>query len=76
MVEILDNRSSEWIKISITQVQVDYQTKEWHIIANVLKYRSDNLIILYCYIYSGLLGTMGAIVWNSLGLTRNTRFIS
>jgi len=33
----------------MTHVQVDYQTKEWYIIANILKYGSNNLIILYYY---------------------------
>jgi len=35
-------------------------------VANVLKYRSDNLIILYCYTYSGLLGTTRVVIWNSM----------
>jgi len=51
MVVISDNRSSEELKTSVAQVQVNYQTKEWYMIANVLKYRSDNLIILLLYIF-------------------------
>jgi len=49
MIEILDNRSLERLKISMEQVQVDYQTKEWYMVANVLKYRSVNQVILYHY---------------------------
>ena len=74
MVVILDVGSSEGLKTSVAQVQVDYQTKEWYMIASVLKYRSDNLIILYCCTYSGLLGTMGVVVQNSMILIRNTVF--
>jgi len=62
MVMILDDRSLEWIKTSIAQVQINYQTKEQYIIANILKYKSDNLIILYHYAYSGLLGIIVIII--------------
>ena len=31
-------------------------------IANVLKYKGDNLIILYYYTYSGLLDTVGIVI--------------
>ena len=74
MVVILDVRSSEGLKTSVAQVQVDYQTKEWYMVASVLKYGSDNLIILYCCTYSGLLGTMGVVVQKSMRLMRNTGF--
>jgi len=43
-------------------------------VANILKYRSDNLIIFYYCIYSRLLSTIGAVIWNFIGLTRNARF--
>jgi len=59
MVIILDDGSLEELKTSVVQVQVDYPTKEWYIVVNVLKYRSDNLIILYCCIYSILLSVIG-----------------
>jgi len=59
---ILDDRSLEWIKTSIAQVQINYQTKEQYIVANILKYKSDNLIILYHYAYSGLLGIIVIII--------------
>jgi len=62
MVMILDDRSLEWIKTSIAQVQINYQTKEQYIVANILKYKSDNLIILYHYAYSGLLGIIVIII--------------
>ena len=39
-----------------------YQTKELYILANVLTYKSINLIIFYCYTYSGLLGTAGVVI--------------
>ena len=42
----------------MAQVQVNYQTKEWYIVVNVSKYRSNNLIIFYYCIYSGLSGTI------------------
>ena len=41
------------LKMSVAQVQVDYQTEEWYMVANIFKYRSVDLIILYCYAYSG-----------------------
>ena len=40
-------------------------------VANVLKYKSDNLIILYYYVYSRLLSTIETVIWNSIGLMRN-----
>ena len=43
-------------------------------VSNILKYESDNLIIFYYCIYSGLLDTLGVIVWNSMGLIRNVEF--
>ena len=49
------------VEMSVVQVQVNYQTKEWYMAANILQYRSDNLIIFYCCAYSGLLGTMGSL---------------
>jgi len=59
MVVILDDVSSEKLKTSMTQVQVDYQTKKLYMVANILKYKNVNLIIIYCYIYSRLLfGTL------------------
>ena len=66
MIVILDDKSSKGLRISAVQVQVDYQTKKQYMVANVLKYRSDNLIILYCYTYSGLLGTTRVVIWNSM----------
>ena len=44
--------------MSVTQVQVNYQTKEQYIVANVLKYESVNLIIFFHCIYSRLLETV------------------
>ena len=57
----------------MAQVQVDYQTKEQYIVANILKYRSDNPIILYYWAYSGLLGIVGVVVWNSMGVDEECR---
>ena len=51
MVMILDDRSLEELKMSITQVQIDYQTKEWYIVANIFKYESDNLTVVYTLDY-------------------------
>jgi len=47
------------LKTSVAQVQVDYQTEEWYIVANILKYRSIDLIILYHCAY---LDTMGVVI--------------
>jgi len=41
-------------------------------VANILKYM--DLIILYYYIYFGLLSTIEAVIWNSIGLMRNVGF--
>ena len=38
----------------------------------ILKYRTGNLIIIYCYAYSKLLGTTGVIIQNSIDLARGT----
>jgi len=43
-------------------------------VANILKYGSDNLITFYYYIYSRLLNTVEVVIWNSIGLIRNTEF--
>ena len=37
----------------------------------VLKYGTGNLIILYCYTYSGLSSIAGNFVWNSMRLMRS-----
>ena len=55
-------RALEEFKMSVIQVQVNYQTKELYIVVNILKYESVNLIIFYCCIYSGLLGTAMVVV--------------
>ena len=36
----------------------------------ILKYETSNLIIIYYYTYSGLLNTVGDIVWNFMELIR------
>jgi len=36
MVVILDDKSLEKIKMSVAQVQVDYQTKKLYMVANIL----------------------------------------
>ena len=59
MVIFLDNRSSKENKISIAQVQVNYQNKKLYMVTNILKYGIINLIIFYYSIYSELLNTMG-----------------
>jgi len=43
-------------------------------VANVFKYRSDNLIILNCCVYFGLLDTIGVVIQKSMKLMRNTDF--
>ena len=43
-------------------------------VANILKYRSSNLIILYCYTYSRLSDIIKITPWNSMELIRDIRF--
>ena len=38
---------------------------------NVLKYRTSNIMILYCCVYSRLLNTMEDIIQNSMGLIQS-----
>ena len=59
MVIFLDDRSSKENKISMAQVQVNYQNKKLYMVTNVLKYGIINPIIFYYSIYSELLNTMG-----------------
>ena len=53
---------------------IRHQTKEQYIAANILKYKSDNLIILYHCVYSGLLVTAEVIVQNFIKLMRYAEF--
>ena len=67
MVIFLDDRSSKENKISMAQVQVNYQNKKLYMVTNVLKYGIINPIIFYYSIYSELLNTMGFLFrtpWN------------
>ena len=48
---ILDEGSSEGNNMSVTQVQVNYQTRELYIVAIILKHRNYFLIILLLYIF-------------------------
>jgi len=43
-------------------------------VANILKYGSTDLIILYCYTYFKLLGTMKIVVQNSIRSIRAIEF--
>ena len=43
-------------------------------VANILKYGSNNLIMLYHCTYSELLGTMEVVIWSSMELMRNAGF--
>jgi len=61
MVIFLDDRSSKENKISIAQIQVNYQNKKLYMMGNVLKYEIINPIIFYYYTYSELLNTMGIL---------------
>ena len=61
MVIFLDDRSSKENKISMAQVQVNYQNKKLYMVANVLKYGIINPIIFYYYTYSELLNTIGIL---------------
>jgi len=44
-----------------------------YIVDYILKYETGNLIIIYCYIYSGLLSTIRDIIWKSMKLMRDVR---
>ena len=45
-----------------------------NMVAIILKYKSDYLIILYHCAYSKLLDTIGVIIWNSMRLIKNAGF--
>ena len=40
----------------------------------ILKYRTNNLIIIYYCMYSGLSDTIRDVVWNSMELMRSVMF--
>ena len=44
-------------------------------VVNILKYESDNLIILYYYTYSRLLGTIEIVIQNFIELMRSVKFV-
>jgi len=69
-------RAQKKFRTSITQVQVNYQTKKLYMVADILKYGSINLIIFYCYVYSRLLAIVGVVIQNSMGLMRNVKLDS
>ena len=60
--------------MSVAQVQINYQTKELYMMANILKYEIINQIIFYYYIYSELLGTVRVVAQNSIELMKNVEF--
>ena len=39
----------------------------------ILKYRTENLIILYCYMYSRLSNNTRNVIWSFIKLMRNIR---
>ena len=45
--------------------------RKQYIVDDVCKYETGNLMILYHCTYSGLLGTKGDVVQNSIGLIRS-----
>ena len=45
--------------------------RRWYIIDYILKYETGSLIMLYYYIYSGLLGTIEDVIQNSMEFMRN-----
>jgi len=62
------------MSVAQSKLIIRNQTKEQYIAANILKYKSDNLIILYHCAYSGLLVTAGVIVQNFIKLMRYAGF--
>ena len=47
-----------------------YKSKLIIKLRNILKYKSVNLIILYCYIYFMLLSTIEIVIWITMGLIK------
>ena len=55
----------------MAQFKLIIKLRKQYIIDYIFKYGTGNLIILYCYVYSRLSGTMGDIVWKSMELMRS-----
>ena len=45
-----------------------------NMVAIILKYKSDYLIILYYCTYPRLLNTIGIVIWNSMRLIKDAGF--
>ena len=49
-------RVQKYFKTSVAHIQIYYQTEKQYMLANILKYGGNNLIILYyCYMSSSLI---------------------
>jgi len=57
--------------ISIVQFKLIVRLRKTDIVDYILKYGTGNLIIIYCYIYSRLLGITKNVVWNFMKLIRD-----
>ena len=70
VVRILDNESSSG-DTSIAQFKLITRLRK--IVYSKL-YRTSNLIIIYCYVYFELLGTIENVIWSSIELIRSIEF--
>jgi len=70
MVGILDSRSLGR-DMNIAQFKLIIRLKKQYTVNYILKYRINNLIIIYYYVYSRLLGTIEDIVQNFMKLMKN-----
>ena len=71
---ISDNESSEELKKVWYKSKLVIKLRKLYMVANVLKYRSVNLIIFYCCVYSMLSNTTEVVIQNSMRLMRNIGF--
>ena len=70
MVGILDSRSLDR-DVNIAQFKLIIRLKKQYTVNYILKYRTNNLIIIYYYVYSRLLGTIEDIVQNFMKLMKD-----
>ena len=70
MVGILDSRSLDR-DVNMAQFKLIIRLKKQYTVNYILKYRTNNLIIIYYYMYSRLLGTIEDIVQNFMKLMKD-----
>jgi len=72
VVMISNDESFGQIYVSATQFKLIIRLRKQYIIDYILKYKTGNLIIIYCYTYSVLSGIIEDVVQNSMELIRST----